>query len=470
MNFKEQIHDYIHQHKDEIVNILKELIRIPSVRSEAEENAPFGAECARVLEFTKNLYEDNGFDTELDREGGYLLSYYGEGKKSLGIFSHADVVPVGEGWSLTTPFEPNEIDGFLVGRGVMDDKAAVVASFFVARMIKELEIPFNSRLMLFTGSAEESGMGDIKNYLSKHTPPDFALVPDACFPLYRGNKGRILIKATRNSSLCEIKSIVGIKAGTNVGEAVARLAFCDKIFEYLKEKNSESLSVARENDEIVISAKGIAKHTALPEGSVNAVALIADTLRGCEALSEKTRDICIFIYGICSDYYGGYLGIACDDSDFGKLTFVNYGINADESSVTLDFNIRYGAAVDSEKMKAKLAEKFSEYGFSVEILDESIPHIVPADHPMLLALMNTFAKFTGETDGKMYVNAGGTYAQRLPCAAEIGVTTKGGRPNGTPAGHGAVHQPDECISIDGFLEAIELTALMILECDKELNK
>ena len=80
MIFKEQIHDYIHQHKDEIVNILKELIRIPSVRSEAEENAPFGAECARVLEFTKNLYEDNGFDTELDREGGYLLSYYGEGK------------------------------------------------------------------------------------------------------------------------------------------------------------------------------------------------------------------------------------------------------------------------------------------------------------------------------------------------------------------------------------------------------
>ena len=84
--------------------------------------------------------------------------------------------------------------------------------------------------------------------------------------------------------------------------------------------------------------------------------------------------------------------------------------------------------------------------------------------------MNTFAKFTGKTNGKMYVNAGGTYAQLLPCAAEIGVTTKGGRPEGLPTGHGAVHQPDECISIDGLLEAIELTTLMILECDKELNK
>ena len=36
-----------------------------------------------------------------------------------------------------------------------------------------------------------------------------------------------------------------------------------------------------------------------------------------------------------------------------------------------------------------------------------------------------------------------------------------------PAGHGSVHQPDECISIDGLLNAIELTMLMLLECDKQ---
>ena len=38
-----------------------------------------------------------------------------------------------------------------------------------------------------------------------------------------------------------------------------------------------------------------------------------------------------------------------------------------------------------------------------------------------------------------------------------------------PAGHGGVHQPDECISIDGFLNAIELTMLMLLECDKIID-
>ena len=46
MQYKEQIHNYVQSHKEEIVETLKELIKIPSVRGTASENAPFGAECA----------------------------------------------------------------------------------------------------------------------------------------------------------------------------------------------------------------------------------------------------------------------------------------------------------------------------------------------------------------------------------------------------------------------------------------
>ena len=54
--------------------------------------APFGRACAEVLEYVKSCWQNNGFDTELHQDGGYLLSYYGEGEKSIGLFSHADVV------------------------------------------------------------------------------------------------------------------------------------------------------------------------------------------------------------------------------------------------------------------------------------------------------------------------------------------------------------------------------------------
>ena len=35
LSYKERIHNYIVRNKDEIVNILKELVKIPSVRGEA---------------------------------------------------------------------------------------------------------------------------------------------------------------------------------------------------------------------------------------------------------------------------------------------------------------------------------------------------------------------------------------------------------------------------------------------------
>lgn len=55
-----------------------------------------------------------------------MLSYYGEGEKSIGLFSHADAVNVSDDWLFTEPFNMIEKDCFLIGRGVSDDKAAKV--------------------------------------------------------------------------------------------------------------------------------------------------------------------------------------------------------------------------------------------------------------------------------------------------------------------------------------------------------
>jgi succinyl-diaminopimelate desuccinylase len=471
MIYRKLIHNYVQSHRNEIISTLKELVRIPSVKGQPSQANPNGVDCANVLNHIQQLYAKYGFETELDKEGGYLLSYFGEGKRTLGIFAHADVVPVSDDWIFTKPFDPIELDGCLVGRGVLDDKSAVVASLYCARMFRELDLPFSSRLIMFTGSCEESGMADIKNYLSKHIPPAFSLVPDTAFPLYHGNKGRILLRVCRDASLGEVRSFNGGKHGTNTAEATASLAFSDTVLEHLKTFESECLSIRADNDKITLTAVGVAKHTALPEGSVNAAALIANVLRSCPALSEDTRLLFDFIYGVCSDYYGGYLDINSNDPELGRLTFVNYQIQADDVSSELYFNIRFGASVNTDEIKVKLRERFAQYGFTVEVLNESLPHIVPADHPVLHTILDTYKAFTGDTDAKMYyINAGGTYAQYLPCAAEIGTTLRWNKPVGTPSGHGAVHQPDEAISIDGMIESIELTAHILLACDNILNQ
>ena len=80
--------------------------------------------------------------------------------------------------------------------------------------------------------------------------------------------------------------------------------------------------------------------------------------------------------------------------------------------------------------------------------------------------MDVYKEFMGCENAESYVNAGGTYRQYLKDAVEVGTTNIWGVPDGLPVGHGGAHQPDECININGFLEAIEIIMLMILECDR----
>lgn len=444
---KSKIREYINFHKSEIVEMLKALIRIPSVRTEADEGAPFGKDCARALEYTNALYKEHGFECELDLEGGYLLSYFGEGRQSLGLFAHSDVVPASGDWMLTAPFDPVEKAGFIIGRGAMDDKSAIVLSLYCAKIIKELKLPFLSRLVLFTGSNEESGMEDIKAYVKKHTAPDFSLVCDTAFPIYRGNKGILRFVATQTQPMKEVTDFSGGSAFNVVlGEAKATV-----------------------QGETFIE-KGVSRHAALPEGSLNAAYLLSKKLSEQDEICEEDRDAMRFISSVTEKYYGEIFGIENTDKDFGRLTVASGIANMKDGRVSLSFDMRYGASVNIEETKSNITSFFNDNGWTVEYVHEAAPFIIDENNPCIQSCLKVYREFSDNREAVTYVNAGGTYARYLPCAAEIGTSFGGGRPDALPSGHGSVHQPDECISVDGLLGAIELTTLMLLECDKEMNK
>ena len=74
------------------------------------------------------LFSDRGFSAEIFNDSGYALVTLGSGEKTIGIFSHSDVVPVGDDWLYTKPFEPVIKDGALIGRGVEDNKSGIMAA------------------------------------------------------------------------------------------------------------------------------------------------------------------------------------------------------------------------------------------------------------------------------------------------------------------------------------------------------
>ena len=445
-SYREEIGRWLRSHKEQIIKDLTDLVKIPSVAGAPDGEAPFGKECLRVLYAARELYRREGFSAELDPSNKYLTAEYGSGEKSIGLFGHADVVPVADDWILTKPFEPMEKDGFLVGRGVLDDKSGVIGSLYILKAFHELGIPLKSRLLSFVGSCEENGMADIRHYAKTETPPDFSFVPDTAFPLFIGNKGVLRVTVTSDLPFFADLRLNGGKYGTTVGNAEAYL-----------------------NGKLISSANGISKHTALPEGSVNAGALAAQALISQPGISENDRKILQLYSEVAEDIYGEKIGIAHTDAKFGKLTCANMTVATENGKLSFTLNIRHGIGVDDDEIIKTLTAFFEKRNWSVRIDGRLPAKLTDENDPCVIAALDAYRRFTGDHSAVPHLNAGGTYAMFLPRAVEIGpVMWNGTNPFGLPEGHGRVHQPDEMIGINDLLNAMELTALMILDVDKVL--
>jgi len=462
---KEKIHAYIEAHRDEIISLLGKAVAIPSVRGEAGENAPFGTECARMLDFVNDLYASNGFDTEIHQDRGYMLAHYGNGEKALGIFGHADVVPADDNWLFAKPFEMKNTDGILLGRGVRDDKGGVLIAYYVARLIKELNIPLKHRLLIFTGVNEESGMADIKAYMQNEIPPELSLVPDSAFPCFIGDKG--LYRAWAKSRL-PFESIISVSGGQAfnivLGEATAEVKYSDELYGELLEKADDTLTVTRENDKIILCGKGISTHAASPQAGKNAASVIFTSLIECKSFNANDKKRLAYINMLLTDVYGEGLEIANDDEAFGKLTVANGMFRTENGKVNISVDIRFGKTVDCDMLKKRVKESFELNGFEYEENDFHPSFLLNKEHPLADCAVKNFRAFTGRNEDA-YINLGITYACFLPNAIEIGTQIGYNPPFDIPAGHGYVHQPDEWISIKGLLEAIELTAQIVIDAD-----
>lgn len=466
--YRPMIHTWLRSHRDEIVSTLMELCRIPSWRGEAEPGAPFGKACRQMQDAVENLYKQHGFSTESYPDGGYLLAYAGDmnAKKTLGIFAHGDVVAPGEDWLYTTPFDPIEKDGYLIGRGVLDDKAAVLISLCCARMIEELHLPFAARLLCWTGVNEESGMQDIKNYRAAgHTPPDFALVCDTGYPLYRGNKGKTTFHAVSEKTFTDLLDFHGGEAcNVTLGKATALVRDTAGTYDWLKARETADLQVTRTEKGILLTATGISRHGALPQGSRNAGGMITALLVDCPTIAPADREKLTFVSALLNDYTGAPLDIADGGGVFGPLTCINGIIRMQDGKLALDFNVRFGDTTTKETICQNVNDTFGKQHWCVTFDRLDDPHQVPADDPYIEGCMEVYRQFTGDKNAKTQINAGGTYGMHLPCAAETGPMFWKHVPFPLPAGHGGVHQADECLSIDGMLESTELTMLMLMQC------
>ena len=154
--------------KDRIVSDILKLVSIKSFTDDREGII----ECQTAV-------------SEMAADLGFVCSYHGnvlviEPRKKqigpeLGIVVHLDTVPYNEKEWTTNPL--GEIkEGRVFGRGVIDDKAAIVLALHA---MSELENQTKSSWQIIVGSSEEGDWADIKDYLTDGVLlPEFSITID----------------------------------------------------------------------------------------------------------------------------------------------------------------------------------------------------------------------------------------------------------------------------------------------------
>lgn len=465
---KSQVDAYVDEVWEDVVSDMDLLIQVESVedKDHAAPGMPFGPNPKEALVRALAIAKRLGLEAH-DCEGyiGYA-DLPGESATQIATIAHADIVPVGTGWTFD-PLHVTRKDGCLIGRGVADDKSPLVLSFYAAHFLKRLADeagkPFPYTLRCLVGVNEETGMEDVEWYLKHYDQPAFLFTPDANFPLIFGEKGRIQA-AISSADLGDNGVIVSLDGGT-VANAVPGLA------EAVVRADASSLS-AEENIEIVPEGEGLTRivahgkggHASLPEGTVNAIGLLVDYLLEHDLCSETERQALELEHAILSSTDGSTLGIASSDKHFGPLTCIGGTAHLTDGTLIQTIDSRYPTSITAEEIEEKLTQLTAPYGASVKIQSNMVPFLTDPETPEVQTLVRTYNELSGD-NGKAFTIGGGTYARHFARAVAFGPDVEGApRPAWLGYEHGADEgMPEEQLKLALKIYIVSLIRLMELD-------
>lgn len=459
------LNDLVDKYFGNMVEDLKEFIKIPSVLDEntANDSKPFGEDLFQAMDWFIKKGQSFGFKVKnIDNYAGFCE--VGNGEKMVGILGHLDVVPAGDGW-IVPPFEGRIIDNKLYGRGSVDDKGPTLAVLYALKAIKESKLPTKKRARLIVGADEETLGRCMKHYLEVEESPEYGFSPDAEFPIIYSEKGILRFefrKCFKNLNGNELKYI---KGGTRVNvvpdHAEARLvnSYDDLIKKIIKDSEfKDRISLRDEGEDIIISVRGISSHASYPQAGLNAIQIILNILSN---IDFKDEGISIYIkflsYILGMDYNGEKIGISCKDDISGELTFNPGVIDYDNNCFILKFDVRYPVKVNAENIIEKLREIAIYTGSDFNINQHKPPLYVDKDKEFIKKLQKVYNEMTGE-EAKLISIGGGTYCRYVKNTVSFGPVFPGQKE--------LAHQKDEFINIEDFRKISKIYVQAIYELIK----
>ena len=463
--YQKQLEEYFAAHKDEMIEDICTLIRIPSDRQQPKEGMPFGEGPARALEAAMEIGRRMGMKvTDYDH---YVATFdLNEQERGLDILAHLDIVPVGDDWTVTKPFEPKILDGKLYGRGSADDKGPAMAGLWAAKAVKDLKIPLSKNCRVILGTDEESGSSDIAHYYQteKEAPATFS--PDADFPVINVEKGSYSSDFTAQwEEDAKLPRIVSVKGGfrhnviPDKADAMLDGIELDAVraacVDYSRESGVD-FSAEQKDGVILIEAKGRAAHASTPEAGANAVTAMVEFLSrlpmaDSEGFSKLRAVNGIFPHG---DWEGKAAGVKMSDEISGPLTIAFSVFEYSLTALKGVFDSRVSLCANEQNMRDVLVEAFGKEGIQLGNRKMRPGHHVPADSPFIQTLLRCYERYTGKK-GECIAIGGGTYTHNLKTGVAFGCAD--------PAVDNHMHGADEFAVIDQLILSAKIFAQAIID-------
>ena len=346
-------------------NIVKDILDILSIQSFTDN--PLGI--TKCQNFIISLAKQMGFEVSKHGKGKVLVisPKYLASTPALGIVVHLDTVPfVANQWTYSPLGEiANER---IYGRGVLDDKAAIILALHA---FKKLENIIKPSWQIIVGSSEESEWTDMYEFL-KETPvlPKFMITVDGD-GVQNGCRGclNLVLKFMRNSKTKNLEQLFIPNGVENIVPDKAIAVACKhQIFE-----------------------NGFSVHSSIPEKGQNAFSLLIRRLSLYDSIT------CEFPYffelmellekGNCAEL----LGFAPDTS------ICPTKCNLTEDTLSVNYNIRLGPLTAQNDLFRVLEQILQNYHCTMDISSLTFPSCVSKDSKEIQLMCESYHKVMGKS-------------------------------------------------------------------------
>lgn len=463
----------IDNYKAEMIEQLAGLVAIPSLATDmSDEGMPIGPEIVHALHHALELSEKLGFRTH-NEDDKYGWAEVGDEGPLVCIFTHLDIVPVGDGWT-KEPFKLTEENGRLYGRGALDNKGPAIASLYGVKACCDMGVKWPCRVRIWFGTNEECGMNDVQMYIHKYGAPDFSFVPDSQFPLSYSELGTTTFNIRKLYNPAEVQANLPVRLvrfesteHTNCTPSAAMAvlqAENAKLAEQIAvqaaefaEKNQVNMTVTVDDCLVEMNVTGvISVHWNEPWTATNPLLQLTQFLATISLGEEPDQLIRFVAQKIGQETDGASLGIKAT-TETASLSVATSNVKIDQHGMNFEFFMIAPAEVRVEVLIDTILRQIRKDGMELSIESMGPGMLLDKQMPLLKTLYRSYSEVSGMSEPIKV--CGGTYSKFIPNAVPFGAIFT--------EETDICHVPDEWIYVSDFMIWAKIYSNAVLRiCDE----